>query len=126
MVADYPQVDIYPREATYEPDKYPMAGMTSHLVTVGVYDLHTQNTIYLKAGDPTNRYFTNMAWSPDNKTIYMFELNRAQNDCRLVAYDAETGDKIAELYHGMLLSLSCKARKTAITTYIYMRRAVNS
>ena len=98
MVADYPQVDIYPREATYEPDKYPMAGMTSHLVTVGVYDLHTQNTIYLKAGDPTNRYFTNMAWSPDNKTIYMFELNRAQNDCRLVAYDAETGDKIAELY----------------------------
>ncbi|MBR6842277.1 MAG: S9 family peptidase [Prevotella sp.] len=98
MVADYPQVDIFPREATYEPDKYPMAGMTSHQVTVGVYDLQTQNTIYLKAGDPTDRYFTNIAWSPDNKTIYMFELNRAQNDCRLVAYDAETGDKRTELY----------------------------
>ena len=98
MVADYPQVDIFPREATYEPDKYPMAGMTSHQVTVGVYDLQTQNTIYLKAGDPTDRYFTNIAWSPDNKTIYMFELNRDQNDSRLVAYDAETGDKIAELY----------------------------
>ena len=39
MVTDYPQVDIFPREATYEPDKYPMAGMTSHKVTVGVYDL---------------------------------------------------------------------------------------
>ena len=98
MVADYPQVDIFQREATYEPDKYPMAGMTSHKVTVGVYDLKTQKTVYLKAGDPTDRYFTNIAWSPDSKTIYMFELNRGQNDCRLVSYDAATGDKKAELY----------------------------
>ena len=98
MVADYPQVDIFPREATYEPDKYPMAGMTSHKVTVGVYDLKTNKTIYLQAGDPTDRYFTNISWSPDAKTVYMFELNRRQNDCRLVAYDAETGKKLAELY----------------------------
>jgi dipeptidyl-peptidase-4 len=98
MVADYPQVDIYPREATYEPDKYPMTGMTSHKVTVGVYDLQTQKTVYLQAGDPTDRYFTNIAWSPDSKTIYMFELNRGQNDCRLVSYDAETGSRITELY----------------------------
>ena len=98
MVTDYPQVDIDPRIASYEPDKYPMAGMTSHVVTVGVYDLDTQKTIYLKAGDPTDRYFTNIAWSPDAKTIYLFELNRDQNDCRLVSYDAETGEKKAELY----------------------------
>ena len=98
MVQDYPQVDIFPREASYEPDKYPMAGMTSHKVTVGVYDLKTDKTVYLKAGDPTDRYFTNIAWSPDSKTVYMFELNRGQNDCRLVAYDAETGEKTAELY----------------------------
>ena len=98
MVQDYPQVDIFPREATYEPDKYPMAGMTSHKVTVGVYDLRTEKTIYLQAGDPTDRYFTNIAWSPDGNAIYMFELNRDQNDCRLVSYNAETGEKIAELY----------------------------
>ena len=98
MVADYPQVDIFPREATYEPDKYPMAGMTSHKVTVGVYDLATGKTVYLQAGDPTDRYFTNIAWSPDAKTVYMFELNRGQNDCRLVSYDAVSGAKIAELY----------------------------
>lgn len=98
MVADYPQVDIFNREATYEPDKYPMAGETSHKVTVGIYDLQSQKTIYLQAGDPTDRYFTNIAWSPDNKTIYMFELNRDQNDCRLVAYDTQTGAKLGELY----------------------------
>ena len=98
MVTDYPQVDIFPRSATYEPDKYPMAGMTSHKVTVGVYDLSTGKTVYMQAGDPTDRYFTNISWSPDEKTLYIFELNRRQNDCRLVSYNAETGEKIAELY----------------------------
>ena len=108
MVADYPQVDIFPREATYEPDKYPMAGMTSHQVTVGVYDLTTDKTIYLKTpmgsvlgdsvADPRPVYFTNIAWSPDGNTVYLFELNRRQNDCRLVSYDAKTGQRIAELY----------------------------
>ena len=98
MVADYPQVDILPREATYEPDKYPMAGMTSHEVTIGVYDLNIDKTVYLKAGDPKDRYFTNIAWSTDAKTIYLFELNRDQNDCRLVSYDAQTGNKLAEIY----------------------------
>ena len=98
MVADYPQVDIAPRITAYEPDKYPMAGETSHKVTVGVYDLQTEKIIYLQTGDPTDRYFTNIAWSPDAKTIYMFELNRDQNDCRLISYDASTGAKVAELY----------------------------
>ena len=98
MVTDYPQVDIFPRTASYEPDKYPMAGMTSHKVTVGVYDLKTQKTIYLQAGDPTDRYFTNISWSPDGNTLYLFELNRKQNDCRLVSYNATTGEHIAELY----------------------------
>ena len=107
MVTDYPQVDIPEptwvpksgsRIATEAPDKYPMAGETSHKVTVGIYDLKTGTTLYLKAGDPTDRYFTNIAWSPDSKTVYMFELNRDQNDCRLVSYNAATGDKIKELY----------------------------
>lgn len=98
MVADYPQVNIDTRIAAYEPDKYPMAGETSHKVTVGVYDMQSGQTVYLKAGDPTDRYFTNIAWNPEGTVIYMFELNRDQNDCRLVSYNALTGDKIAELY----------------------------
>ena len=71
MVTDYPQVDIpeigfdhletQSCIATPAPDKYPMAGETSHKVTVGVFDCLTGKTIYLKAGDPTDRYFTNIA-----------------------------------------------------------------
>ena len=105
MVTDYPlvhipEVDWKPakgesRIATPEPTKYPMAGEKTHNVTVGVYDINTKKTIFLDAGDPTDRYFTNIQWSPDSKTIYMFELNRDQNDCRLVSYNAESGKKIA-------------------------------
>ena len=102
MVTDYPQVNIYTREATHEPDKYPMAGMTSHQVTVGVYDLKTDKTVYLQTPLPSKGseevcYYTNIAWSPDCKYIFMFELNRGQNDCRLVCYDAVTGKRQYEL-----------------------------
>ena len=98
MVADYPQVNTFKREAELEPDKYPMAGMTSHQVTIGIFDLDTENTIYLNVGDPTDRYFTNIAWGPDDKTLYLYELNRDQNHCTLNAYDVATGNKIKTLY----------------------------
>lgn len=98
MVADYPLVNIDTRIATETPIKYPMAGETSHKVTVGVYNLKTGKTIYLKAGDPTDRYFTNIAWSPDCKKVYMIELNRDQTDMQLVSYDATTGNKLETLY----------------------------
>lgn len=91
MVTDFPLVDNTPRVAQLAPEKYPMAGMTSHKVTVGVYNPTTGKTLYLQAGDPTDRYFTNIAWSPDEKTIYMFELPRTQDKAELVAYDAQTG-----------------------------------
>ncbi len=98
MVTDYPLVDIAHRVAQPAPEKYPMAGMTSHKVTVGVYDTRTGKTVYLQAGDPTDRYFTNIAWSPDEKTVYMFELPRTQDKAELVSYDAATGTRKGVLY----------------------------
>ena len=105
MVTDYPQVEIpsLPRAggedsrmAEMQPDKYPMAGGKTHDVTVGVYDLRTQKTVYLQTspsreGQEEAVYFTNISWSPDSKLVFIQELNRDQNDCRLVCYDAETG-----------------------------------
>ena len=98
MVADYPLVDIDTRIATETPVRYPMAGEKSHLVTVGIYDLNTDKTVYLNTGDPTDRYFTNIAWEPDGKLIYLIEMNRAQNHYSLDAYDPATGNKTATLY----------------------------
>ncbi len=98
MVSVYPQVDILfgykgdeSRCAQMAPDHYPMAGEASHKVTIGIYDTHTKKTVYLDAGDPTDRYFTNISWSPDGNTLYLIELDRAQKHARLDAYNAITG-----------------------------------
>ena len=98
MVTDYPQVNTSLRTATLEPDKYPMAGMTSHKVTVGVYDVSAGTVVYLQAGDPTDRYFTNISWAPDEESVYVIELNRDQNHAQLVRYNAQTGEKEAIIY----------------------------
>lgn len=98
MVTDYPQVNTTARIAELVPDKYPMAGMTSHKVTVGIYNVKDGKTIYLQAGDPTDRYFTNISWGPDEKSVFVTELNRDQNHAQLVQYDAVSGQKIGVLY----------------------------
>lgn len=120
MVSKYPQVNMTPVEdvigstadgklhsaeaekdsrcATIAPDPYPMAGETSHKVTVGIYDVKSKEVVYLNTGDPTDRYFTNISWSPDGSKLYLIELNRDQNHGSLDEYDVATGNKVRSLF----------------------------
>ena len=97
MVTDYPIVDIGERPAEEKSIKYPMAGMKSHEVTVGVYSIATGKTIYLKTGEPKEQYLTNVTWSPDEKYIYIQVLNRGQNHAWLNKYDASSGELVKTL-----------------------------
>ncbi|MDR0825074.1 MAG: S9 family peptidase [Prevotella sp.] len=98
MVTDYPLVDISARVAQLKDIKYPMAGMKSHHVTVGVFNPVTGQTVFLKTGTPKEKYLTNIAWSPDEKSIYIAELNRGQDTCVVKSYDALTGKSQATLF----------------------------
>ena len=98
MVTDYPIVDIDQRCAVVKPFKYPMAGMKSHEVTVGVYHIADGKTVWLETGLPKEKYLTNIGWSPDEKYIYIAELNREQNELNLVCYNTETGKKERVLF----------------------------
>jgi dipeptidyl-peptidase-4 len=98
MVADYPLVDISTRIATVGNIKYPMAGMSSHEVTLGVYDLETGKTVYMKIGDPADQYLTSVTWDPSEKYIYIAILNRDQNHLKLNKYDIGTGDLVKTLF----------------------------
>jgi dipeptidyl-peptidase-4 len=97
-VTDYPIVDwnVYPAKNTNI--KYPMAGNKSHYVTLFVYDLAKKTSIQIKTEGPKDQYLTNIAWSPDEKKIYIAVLNREQNHYKLNEYDATTGAFIKTLF----------------------------
>jgi dipeptidyl-peptidase-4 len=101
MVTDYPVIDWTQRPAKNENVKYPMAGDKSHHVTVGVYNAETKSLAWLKTGEPAEQYLTNIAWSPDNRWIYIAVLNREQNHMKLNQYDAATGNFIKTLFEEM-------------------------
>ena len=98
MVTEYPLVDITARVGKVDPVRYPMAGMTSHQVRVGIYDPATRQSIFLETGDPTDRYFTNLSWSPDGQSLVLIEVNRDQNHAKLCRYDVKTGRMQEVLY----------------------------
>ena len=98
MVSDYPIVNTDARVAEVNIIKYPMAGMVSHQVTLGIYNLKTEKTIFVKTEGDKEQYLTNIAWSPNDKHIYIAVLNRDQNHVKLNKYDAETGNFVKTLF----------------------------
>lgn len=98
MVTDYPLVNINARTAEVENTKYPMAGMTSHQVTLGVYDLENGKTVFMKTGEPTDHYLTSVTWDPSGYYIYIAILNREQNHLKLNKYDVKTGELASTLF----------------------------
>ena len=92
QVSQYPLVDITARVGEVNAIRYPMAGMTSHQVQVGIFNPANGKTLYLNTGDATDRYFTNISWAPDSKSLFLIELNRDQNHSKLCQYNAENGE----------------------------------
>lgn len=91
-VTPYPYVDYTTRPATSVPAIYPMAGMKNQVVTIGIFNPETKQTVYLKTGEPADQYFTNITWSPDSKWLWVAHVNRDQNQMKLIRYRAETGE----------------------------------
>ncbi len=98
MVTDYPLVQINSRIADVENTKYPMAGMTSHEVTLGVYNLETGKTVFMKTGKPADQYLTSVTWDPNGNYIYIGILNREQNKLEFKKYNASDGEYVMTLF----------------------------
>lgn len=98
MVADYPIIDWSVTPAVNYNIKYPMAGQTSHQVTLGVFNIKNQSTTFLKIEGEKDQYLTAVTWSPDSKYIFVGVLNRGQNHLTMNQYDAATGNFIKTLF----------------------------
>jgi len=98
MVNDYPVIDWSVTPAHNTNIKYPMAGGTSHEVTLGIYQPSTQKTIFLKTSGPADHYLTCVTWAPDQQSVYVALLNREQNHLWLNQYSAATGELVKTLF----------------------------
>lgn len=97
MVTTYQLEDIGTKPSTFNAIRYPMAGQQSHYVTVGVYDLRSGRTVFLRTGLPQDQYLTNIAWEPDERHVIVVHLDRATENLRMVRYDALTGEPAGTL-----------------------------
>jgi len=71
-VTEYPLVDLDQRPAKHKPVPYPMAGDSSHTVKIGIANRSTGSIVYLDCQGPYDQYLTNITWSPDEKSLYVF------------------------------------------------------
>lgn len=91
MVTPYYVEDISTTPSTFKKFRYPMAGQTSHQVTLGVYDLRTGKTAFITPEGPPDHYLTNISWDPDNEHVQIIVLDRATDHFRVERFDAATG-----------------------------------
>ena len=91
-VTKFPLLDITSRTGSLREIRYPMNGMASEHITLGVYDIAKGRTVYIKPDDfDEERYLTNITWSPDGKYIYIQVLARSQHEMCLNMYRSVDG-----------------------------------
>ena len=91
-VGTFPLLDINTRMGSLREIKYPMTGMKSEQVSLGVYDVASGRTVFMDVTDfGREQYLTNIAWHPSSAYVYIQVLDRSQKHMRLNQYDAKTG-----------------------------------
>ncbi len=97
-VTKFPLLDITTRTGTLREIRYPMNGMRSEHISLGVYDIAQGKTLYLDVDDfDAERYLTCVTWAPDGKYIYLQVLARSQHEMHLNMYRTSDGRRVRTL-----------------------------
>tara|TARA_B100001287_G_scaffold161970_1_gene136186 strand:- start:840 stop:2969 length:2130 start_codon:yes stop_codon:yes gene_type:complete len=90
-VHSYPLLNINDTPGSLSLTKYPMAGQTSEKARVGIFNANSLKTVYIETQNDEDGYLTNVSFTPDEKYLFVAEINRAQNHMWLNVYDTKTG-----------------------------------
>jgi dipeptidyl-peptidase-4 len=96
-VNKYPHTDFSQRPAREAAAMYPMAGLANTHVSIWVYHLASGQLLRLATGQPLDQYLTNISWTENSEKIAVAQVNRKQDQNRLLLYDAENGRLLKEL-----------------------------
>ncbi|MCL4401849.1 MAG: DPP IV N-terminal domain-containing protein [Acidobacteria bacterium] len=87
----FPQVDLLPTHARYEPERFPQPGTPNADVRLGIVPVQGGETRWMDLGDTRDALLARVKWSPDSQVIYAERLNRIQNRLDLLASAVDTG-----------------------------------
>ena len=90
-VHNYPLLDINQTPGALNSIKYPMAGQKSEKARVGIFNTANQKTVFIETLKDPEGYLTNISFTPDEKYLFVAEVNRAQNHMWLNVYNAMNG-----------------------------------
>ena len=77
---------------------YPKPGDPNPRVKMGIADLTSGNTTWVKTDYNVDQYIAWPFWTPDSKKLAVQVLNRDQNEIRFILADPSTGD-FSEIYN---------------------------
>jgi dipeptidyl-peptidase-4 len=81
---------LYPKTQIY---KYPKAGEVNSAVRIGVVEIATGSTRWLRVpGDPRNNYLVDLDWPEHSPEIFVQQFNRLQNTNLVLLANPATGD----------------------------------
>jgi dipeptidyl-peptidase-4 len=95
-IAPYPYQDLKVRPPAPVAGRYPMAGRAQSRVQIGVIDTSDGSLQWLEHDPDEDVFWTNVTFAP-NATLTVARVNRGQDRCELVRYDARTGKRLATL-----------------------------
>ncbi len=87
-VHNYPLLNVQAYPGELNSIKYPMAGQSSEVAKVGVYELENKTVNYIEARTGKESYLTNLSWSPDESKVTIAEVNRDQDHMWLQVYNS--------------------------------------
>lgn len=98
LVTDFPLLDIKTRTGKLNNIKYPMNGMDSEKISLGIYDVASGKTVWADVNDfGEDRYLTCVSWSPDSRYVFIQVLDRSQHHMKLNMYNAADGSFVRTL-----------------------------
>jgi dipeptidyl-peptidase-4 len=75
-----------------EATPYPKAGDPNPKVKMGIADISTAKTVWVKTDYNVDQYIAWPFWTPDSKKLAIQVVNRDQNDIKIILADPSTGD----------------------------------
>lgn len=92
-VASFPIFDVSKGKSS--DIKYPMTGQPSERLSLGIFDIARETTVWVDVRDfSEERYLTNIAWSPDDRYIFIQVLSRDQHEMHLNQFRADNGEYV--------------------------------